>query len=539
MNAARPKRGRRSGDRPAVDGPGRPLEHKAAALEVACARLARDVARLRALVAASSDALELSTREGEVLSSSDAIQRMLGLAPRTRVGASVEARVHPEDVGEFAARRRACVATPGACVQTEQRMRHESGGYRHVIALHQNRLDDPDVAAVVSSYRDVTERRALEERYAQSQNMDAIGRLAGGIAHDFNNMLTVIGGVSRILIEELPAGDPMLGDLEEITMASDRAAALTRQLLAFGRKQVLKPRAVDLPAHLRDMVAMLRRVIGEDVALEMNPSPATWPVRVDPGQLEQVVLNLVVNARDAMPGGGKLTIETANVVLDREYVAAHVDVASGPFVLLAVTDTGHGMERRVLDHVFEPFFTTKEAGRGTGLGLATVFGIVKQSGGHVEAESEPGVGTTFRVYLPRSFDEPDAKVERPPRLAGLGGRETVLLVEDDALVRQYARKALQRHGYSVIEASNGGEAVLIVEEHEGPIHLLITDVVMPRLSGRRVAERIGRLRPGVRVLYMSGYSAEEVALRGGAADLLEKPIAPEALLRKVREVLDR
>jgi two-component system, cell cycle sensor histidine kinase and response regulator CckA len=499
-------------------------------------------ARMAALIQAAGDALELSNENGKVTYASPSVEHMLGVTPRARLGESLFDRVHPDDEADARARHATALENPGQQERFEHRQRHADGKYHHIRGAHVSHLDAPAIAAVVTTYRDVTERRDLEERMLQAQKMEAIGRLAGGIAHDFNNMLTVIGGVARMIQDELEPGDELLADLDEITKAADRAAALTHQLLAFGRKQVLKPRVIDPSEHVREMEKLLRRVIGEDIILEIELSSSAWPVKVDPGQLEQAILNLVANARDAMPNGGTLVIATANIVLDREHVAELHDVASGPYVMLTVADTGSGMTRHVLDHLFEPFFTTKAAGLGSGLGLATVFGIVKQSGGHVEASSEPGRGSTLRLYLPRSDEAPSSRAERQRRIPGLSGRETVLLVEDDAAVRQVVKRALVRHGYRVLEASNGGEAVLIAEEQDGDIDLLVSDLVMPRVGGRQVAERILRIRPGVRVLFMSGYAqdqAPDAEELGRTVDFLEKPATPEEILRKVREVLDR
>jgi PAS domain S-box-containing protein len=511
---------------------------------------------MAALLDLSRDALELATAEGKVIYANPSVERALGVNARARVGEHVFDRVHPDDLADARAKWQIAIDNPGVPEQFEQRTRHGDGGYRYIRGTVVSHLDAPAVSAVLSSYRDVTERRALEERMLQAQKMEAIGRLAGGIAHDFNNMLTVIGGVARMMQEQLEPGDALLADLDEITSAADRAAALTRQLLAFGRKQLLKPRVIDPSEHVREMEKMFRRVIGEDVTLETELSAIAWPVKVDPGQLEQAILNLVVNAREAMPGGGTLRIQTANIVLDREHVAELHDVTSGPYVMLTVADTGAGMSTHVMEHMFEPFFTTKAAGLGSGLGLATVFGIVKQSGGHIEASSERGQGSSFRLYLPRSDEAPSSRTERQRRVPGLAGRETVLLVEDDAAVRSLIKRALVHHGYRVLEASNGGEAVLIAEEHQGEIDILVSDLVMPRVGGRQVAERVLRIQPGIRVLFMSGYaqdqapSADEIAAHhpqaearadviGSAVDFIEKPATPEEILRKVREVLDR
>jgi signal transduction histidine kinase/ActR/RegA family two-component response regulator len=390
-------------------------------------------------------------------------------------------------------------------------------------------------------------RRAYDElaetqgQLEQIQKMDAIGRLAGGVAHDFNNLLTVILGRTEILLEPLPPEDPMRRGIELIRRTAGRAAELTRQLLAFSRKQVLEPVVLDLNTVATEMKDMLGRLIGEDIALLTTPSPGLGRVKADRGQIEQVLMNLAVNARDAMPQGGRLILETAEVELDEEYARRHVGARPGPHVMLAVSDTGTGIPREIRSQIFEPFFTTKEPGKGTGLGLATVYGIVKQSGGYIEVESEPGRGTTFRIYLPR-FDAPSAAGDRGPRpAAATGGTETILLVEDEEGVRELARDILRANGYTVLEARNGPEALLICERHQGPLDLLLTDVVMPRMSGRELAERLAPLRPDLRVLYMSGYTDDAVirhGVLGAGTAFLQKPFTPAVLVQRVRETLD-
>ena len=390
-------------------------------------------------------------------------------------------------------------------------------------------------------------RRAYDElaqtqgQLEQAQKMDAIGRLAGGVAHDFNNLLTVILGRTEMLLQPLPPENPMRRGIELIQRTAGRAADLTRQLLAFSRKQVLEATVLDLNAVAADMRDMLGRLIGEDIALVTSPSLELGRVKADRGQIEQVVMNLAVNARDAMPQGGRLIIETQNVDLDAEYVRRHVGARPGPHVMLAVSDSGVGIPREIERHIFEPFFTTKEPGKGTGLGLATVYGIVKQSGGYIECDSEPGRGTTFRIYLPR-VDVPAPGVERLGRPAdAAGGTETILLVEDEEGVRELARDILRATGYTVIEARDGAEALLLSERHQGPLDLLLTDVVMPRMSGRELAERLTSLRPDLSVLYMSGYTDDAVirhGVLGAGTAFLQKPFTPAILVDRVRETLD-
>ena len=394
---------------------------------------------------------------------------------------------------------------------------------------------------------DLTDRRRaadaiadLEKQFRQAQKMEAVGRLAGGVAHDFNNVLSVILSYGEMLLEDLEPIDPLRTHIEEIHKAGMRAADLTRQLLLFSRQQVLEPRVVDLNDVLASMDRMLQRILGADVDLVSLPTPALGRVRVDPTSVEQVIMNLVVNARDAMPTGGKLTMETANVVLDEAYAQSHLGVCAGRYVMLAVTDTGSGIEKETLGRIFEPFFTTKGSGKGTGLGLSTVFGVVQQSGGSIWVYSEVGKGTTFKIYLPRVDAVVDVvRSAEPPTT--LRGSETILLVEDDDQVRVVARGILRRGGYNVIDAHNPGEALLSAEEYRGTIHLLLSDVVMPQMSGPALAKRLASMRPEMKVLCMSGYTDDSI-VRHGVLDariaFVQKPITPDALMAKVREVLD-
>jgi two-component system cell cycle sensor histidine kinase/response regulator CckA len=393
---------------------------------------------------------------------------------------------------------------------------------------------------VIVMVEDLTERLRLEEQLRHSQRLEAVGQLAGGVAHDFNNLLTIIAGRTRFALRELVgADDGLRTDLEEVAAATERAAALTRQLLAFSRRQVLQPRVLDLNAVVTRTDRMLRRLIGEDIEIAIELAEDLHPVRADRGQLEQVILNLAVNARDAMPNGGRLTISTSNVELGAP-PAVDVDRpdAPGPHAMLAVSDTGHGMDAATRSHLFEPFFTTKEPGKGTGLGLSTVYGIVAQSGGHISVDSALGAGSTFSVYLP-AVDAQVAAEEEPTRDEGtLTGAETVLLVEDDAGVRALAELVLSRHGYTVLTAGDGSEALGVAADHEGGIDVLLTDVVMPRMKGPELAEEVVRLRPGIRVVYMSGYTDAMELPEDAVGDVVPKPFSEEALVRKIRDALD-
>ena len=389
---------------------------------------------------------------------------------------------------------------------------------------------------------DVTERRALEQQLRQSQKMEAVGRLAGGIANDFNNLLMVISGYSEFLLEHVPAAPQLRGPAQEISNAAERASSLTRQLLAFGRKQMLAPRIVNLNEIASENLKMLTRMIGEDIDLVMAPGAKLWPVRADASQIEQVIMNLAVNARDAMPSGGRLTIETSNVTVEKNGARFQAPLKPGDYVVLAITDTGAGMDAETQSHIFEPFFTTKGP-KGTGLGLSTVYGIVKQSGGYIWVSSQVGKGTTFKIYLSRadSTDEAAAPVAIAQLQKVEPGTETILLVEDEENLRYLARLYLERQGYRVLEAADGAVAMQLAVAHEGVIHLLLTDVIMPGINGRELAQHLSEIRPNVKVLYMSGYT-ENVIGRDGILDagvrLLQKPFTLRELMKRVREVLD-
>ena len=396
---------------------------------------------------------------------------------------------------------------------------------------------------LIGAVHDASERRQLEGQLLQAQKMEAIGQLAGGIAHDFNNLLTAIRGYAELPRRNLPSDDEEnRADIDQVVSAADRAAALTRQLLAFSRRQVLQPKVLDPAEVVEGIAPMLRRLLGEHIELTTHTAPDLGWVRVDPSQLEQVIVNLAVNARDAMPDGGKLTMELSNVELDRTYVAAHAEATPGPYVLLAVSDTGSGIPTAAKDHIFEPFFTTKEVGQGTGMGLATVYGIVKQSGGSIYVYSEPGAGTTFRIYLPRVTAEPSAAgADTIAARPSSAGSETILLVEDEPAVRSFARRTLEEQGYTVLEAAGGADALAIAAAHAGAIALLVTDVIMPGLQGHQLAEQLLAARPELRALYVSGFTENSVIHHGvpehGVA-FLPKPFSADALGAAVRAALD-
>jgi two-component system, cell cycle sensor histidine kinase and response regulator CckA len=427
------------------------------------------------------------------------------------------------------------------CLRERKPIRREMD-YTFMSTGSQRRLSITYVAAppdIVLAYtEDITERRQLEEQLRQAQKMEAVGLLAGGVAHDFNNLLTVIQAYGDALAENLEARSPLYADVAEIRGAAARAASLTRQLLAFSRKQVLQPRSVDLGAIVAGIEPMLRRTIGEDIRVELRSESPLARVQADPGQIEQVILNLALNARDAMPAGGALTLETANVEVDERSAAG--DLVPGRYVRLRVRDTGHGMDATTCSRIFEPFFTTKDHGRGMGLGLSTVYGIVKQSGGTVRVDSEPGKGSCFEVFLPKEPEDTTNRPASPVAVAARHGGETILLAEDEDALRVITRRMLERKGYRVLTARDGRDALRVAAE-AGPIDLLVTDVVMPELGGRELYTELRVLRPGLRVLYMSGYTDDEMLRRGmssAGTAFIQKPFETAALLKLMREVID-
>ena len=450
-------------------------------------------------------------------------------------------QVHPED---RAALRRVLEGreADGDAIDLEYRAVAADGSIRWIEGRARLKRDDEQrVTSVLGASHDVTMRRQLESQLRQAQKMEAVGQLAGGVAHDFNNLLTVITSYSGMLLTELPSGDTVRDDVQQISQAADRAAILTRQLLAFSRQQVLEPRVLDVNAVVRNIEQMLRRLVREDVRLVTALAPGLGRVYADAGQLEQVIVNLAVNARDAMPDGGTLAIETAEVELGAEYARLHPEVRPGRYVMLAVSDTGSGMDAATQARVFEPFFTTKDLGRGTGLGLSTVYGIVKQSDGHISLDSEPGVGTTFRVYLPRTSVSGTSRMPGETHPAVRAGSETILLVEDDAQVGAAAHRILTRAGYTVLAATNGTDALRLCGQHDGAVDLLLTDMEMPDMSGRELAEQVRGLHPVVRTAFMSGYT-EDGVLRQGTFEpgtvFIPKPFTPRTLTQKLREALD-
>jgi PAS domain S-box-containing protein len=496
--------------------------------------------KLRALFDASPVAITVLDPQRRVLEWSRGAERIFGWTPAEVLGGPLPI-VPEEKQQEFQSLAGRILG--GESVGGLELRRQRKDGSPADITLSAAPLYAADgaVAGLVAAISDVTEQKLLQTQLRQAQKMEAVGRLAGGIAHDFNNLLGVIKGYSEIAVGKLPAEDPLRRPLGEIQRAADRAAALTRQLLAFSRQQVLEPRVVNLNDSVETLRGMLARLLPENIEMSAQLEPKLDSVQVDPGQLEQVIMNLALNARDAMPQGGRLTLETRNVELDETYSRTHLSAPPGPYVLLAVSDTGIGMDAETLAQVFEPFFTTKEQGKGTGLGLATVYGIVKQSGGYIWAYSEPGRGSTFKVYLPRVEEKPQAQISAPAPAVLPRGTETVLVVEDEEGLRRLAREFLETCGYKVHDARDGVEALEIVQRNSETIHLLLTDVILPRLSGRDLAVQLERLRPQVKVLYMSGYT-DRAVLQNGTLEpglaFLQKPFSLRTLAVKVREVLD-
>ncbi len=429
----------------------------------------------------------------------------------------------------------------GEYIQTELTVKRKSGAPLYLDAWFSPIKDQAGRNThLIAIARDVSERKQMEQTLAHNRKMEALGKLAGGIAHDFNNLLTVIGGYSDMALESLPPGHPTRSELTEIGKATKKATNLTGQLLAFSRKQVMQPRILDPNQLVRGMEDMLRRLIGENIELAAVLQEGAWNARADPGQIEQVIMNLVINAKDAMPDGGRLTIETKNRVLGGECDGTHLEVKAGEYAMIAVSDTGIGMDAETLSRIFEPFFTTKEKGKGTGLGLPIAYGIVKQSDGCISCSSEPGKGTTFKVYLPRTTEQKTGQGLPETADTDLTGRGTVLLVEDEQAVRDLARTVLEKHGYTVFAAPNGGEALKTAARHRGEIDLLLSDMVMPMMSGVELAERIIENNPGMKILFISGYTEAALAWEGKSrpgAGFLQKPFVARELARRVKEIL--
>ena len=496
---------------------------------------------LQKIIESSSDAIVAKDLEGRYVLINSSAARLLGRPAGEIVGRD-DTALFPADQ---ASRSRAADARVGARGESETAEEHVVvDGHRRTLLLTRSPLRDYDgrIIGVLGVARDVTEQRQLEERLSRAQRMESVARLAGGIAHDFNNLLTVVLGSAEILLDDLPRAYARRNDLEEIKTAATQAAQLTRQVLAYSRQQVLAPRLLDLNGLVGGMERALRPLVGARIELVLDLAAASSAVRVDSAQLEQAVMNLVLNARDAMPGGGRLEVVTRTVVVDEAFAREHAPMRPGRYTTLAVHDTGVGMDDETQSHLFEPFFTTKPGRHGAGLGLATTYGIVKQSGGYIWTESAPGAGATFTIYLP--WHEPLVAAAVPASdssVTARGAGETVLVVDDEPAVRVVTKRILQRSGYAVLEAAGGVEALDTLREHPGPVHLLLTDVIMPEMNGREVAQRVRGQRPGIRIVYMSGYSPEAIAHDGlldeGAA-FVRKPFESGLLLQTVRRALN-
>jgi two-component system cell cycle sensor histidine kinase/response regulator CckA len=488
----------------------------------------------------AADMIAVVDTSGRRLYNSPSYERILGYSPRELGGTTAANQIHPDD-REKVYKAAADAFRSGIGTNLEYRMCHKNGSWRTLESSASTITKNGQVEKLVIVNRDVTERRQLEDQFRQAQKMEAVGRLSGGVAHDFNNLLGVIIGYGEIVQEAIAAESPLGTYVDEILKAGHRASSLTKQLLAFSRQQVMDPRVLDLNSVVKDMEKMLKRLIGEDIQLRTALDPTLVRIKADQAQIEQVIMNLVVNARDAMSSGGELTLQTANVQMDEEGVRQYpYPVSVGDYVLLAIRDNGIGMDATTRARVFEPFFTTKEKGKGTGLGLSMVYGVVKQSGGYIEVVSEPGTGATFKIYLPKAVvPEPPTQTLEVP--VSIRGTETVLLVEDESSLRTLSRKLLELCGYRVLEAENGAAALEISRNYDHTIQLLLTDVVMPGISGRALADEVLNQRPEIQVVYMSGYTGKTINQHGGVAEgslFLAKPFTREALARKLRKALD-
>ncbi len=517
-------------------------DRKAAELALSASQeaLRNSEERFRSLVQNSTDIITVLDGEGIILYESPSIRPILGYEPDELVGKSVISYLHPDEQLAISGLLREQAGTSNTVRLVEARFRHKDGSWRTLECVGNNLLDHPDVGGIVINSRDITERKHLEQQLQQSQKMEAVGRLAGGIAHDFNNLLTVINGQAEVQLQRAAPGSSAHRAASEIHQAGTRAAALVKQLLAFSRRQMLCPSVLDLNSVMVDIGKMLPRLIGEDIDLVMLLDPTVPRVKVDPVQIEQIVMNLAVNARDAMPHGGKLIIETGSATLDEAFCQQHAGARQGKFAVVSVSDNGQGMDTRTQAHIFEPFFTTK-GGQGTGLGLATVYGIVKQSDGYIQVESAVGRGASFRIYLPAVEEQAQPQVKAQEQMAIPCGQETILLAEDEGPVRMMLQEFLESHGYTGLHAADGLEALGICEQYSEPIHLLLTDMVMPRMGGRELADRVAEVRPELPILYISGYT-EDATVREGTGGrrpfFLNKPFTLQALSVKVREVLD-
>jgi PAS domain S-box-containing protein len=495
-----------------------------------------------ALLESASQAILSVDPNGRIVLANPKTEEMFGYSRQELLGARIEIllpesqrRAHGRDREEYFTRPR--VRPMGIGMDLAGRRKD---GTEFPVEISLSYVETAEGLFAIAFVNDISDRKRLEGQLLQAQKMEAVGRLAGGVAHDFNNMLTVIAGYNRMILDELSPLDPLRGCAQEVLKAADRAAALTKQLLAFSRRQVMQPCVMNVNTAVMHTETMLRRLIGEDVELVLSLPEDVGNIKADPNHIEQAIVNLALNARDAMPKGGRITVETANVHLDENYARTHMGVKPGEFVMVAVSDTGHGMDAETRRRLFEPFFTTKEKGKGTGLGLATVYGAIKQLGGDIWVYSEPGQGTSFKLYFPRVTETATLPAASPVEQDRAPSTETILVVEDEQTVRDLTVRILRKLGHTVLAAAHGVEAIEIAKSYSGPIALLLTDVVMPNMSGRQVAEELLKLRPELKVLYLSGYTDHTVVHHGVLEDgveFLPKPFSREALARKIRDVL--
>jgi two-component system cell cycle sensor histidine kinase/response regulator CckA len=504
--------------------------------------------RLRLLVKNSSDCLVILGADGSLRFLSPAVERITGYPVAELTGRTLNDLIHPGDLPAVMAAWKETVEHPDRIFTVQYRHIHKTRQWAYFEAVAQSFLAEPAITGVIASVRDISEHKKADEenkrlqmQLTQAQKMETVGRLAGGVAHDFNNMLGVILGHAEIGQDLLDPGHPVFTDLQEIGQAARRSADLTRQLLAFARKQTVAPRVLDLNETIGGMITMLKRLIGENIELVWLPGESLWPIKMDPSQIDQTLANLCVNARDAVGNTGKVTIETSTTVIDQDYCASHVECIPGEYVMLMVSDNGCGMAPETISHLFEPFFTTKEVGQGTGLGLATVYGIVRQNHGFIHVYSEPERGTTFKIYLPRHSAGSERSIKREVVVPDVRGHETILLVEDEPMILAMTNIMLKLQGYTVLPAATPGEAIRLAREHVGEIHLLMTDVIMPEMNGRDLAKNLLSIYPNIKRLFMSGYTANVIAHHGvldEGVHFIQKPFTKKELTAKIREVLD-
>lgn len=520
------------------------LQEELAALQASRGTVPEGEVKFRALMESASQAIIAINHKGLIEVVNNKAEELFGYVRDELIGHSIEMLLPEALRGRHAGHRKDYFSRPrarpmGIGLDLSGKRKN---GQEFPIEISLNYVEVGGHPLAISFVTDISERIRLEQQLRQSQKMEAIGQLAGGVAHDFNNLLTVIQGYSAMALDGLKPDDNFREPLEEIERAAANAAALTRQLLTFSRRQVVRPRILNINTVIQQTEKLLRRVIGEDIELTIAKGDAVDDISADPGLLEQIVMNLAINARDAMPGGGKLIIETANLFLDKEYIGAHLAVKTGPHAMLAVADTGCGMSAEVLAHIFEPFYTTKPQGSGTGLGLATVFGIVQQLEGTIWVYSEPGKGTIFKIFFPAVQGAAQAEPEPPEEGLAAGGRETILLVEDEEGVRKFVRTMLEKQGYTVLEAADTDDALSLLSHSSNRVDLMITDVIMPRMNGPELAERASAIRPGLKVLFMSGYTDRTVRLQERFDDesaFIQKPFTPKALSQTVRDRLGK